>query len=103
MSMTGKGRLGGLVRDSRGSLTVEALLIVPLLLVLMVLLLRFGVNLQVANQEVFDSLEPATETGEGSGAAGFLWGGPPARRIRDADLVIDLGRSVKELLPSWVP
>lgn len=93
----------GIKRDHRGSLTVEALLILPLIFLLLALFVRWGFVLQN------DLVEEAKRYEAGAGAYGednaggpaFLKGGPPARRIRDADLLIDLGHSIKESLPSW--
>ena len=89
-----------------GSLTIEALLILPVILLTLGVFLRWGLILR---DELNDSLsygdraeaEGQTTTWEEAGGGGFLWGGPPARRIRDADLLIDLGHSIREMLPTW--
>jgi hypothetical protein len=93
-------------RGREGSLTVEALLILPIILVLMALFLRWGVILR-------DDLDKAARRGEAEAAQnrniiddivadiGFLYGSRPARRIRDADFIVDLGHSIKENLPKW--
>ena len=122
-------------RDEGGSLTVEALLILPVMLLLMVLFVRWGIILRddlrsaaaaghtVRQQDGLGAGIAGTDAGaadtgangagaNGTGAAdaggsgeagiGFLVGGPPARRIRDADLLIDLGYTIKEKLPGWI-
>ena len=100
----GKGRARALWRDKRGSLTVEALLILPAVLLLLALFFRWGLMLhEEITAEAGYGEGPAAE-GQGAdplAVIGFLRGGPPARRIRDADLLIDLGYSIKERLPSW--
>ena len=93
-------------RDSEGSMTVEAMLIVPAVLLLMVVFMRWGLMLHSDLQGMVEvrseaaANEPEAQ-GRGLAAIGFLRGGPPARRIRDADLLIDLGYSIKERLPAW--
>ena len=105
-------RRASLCRDANGSLSVEAVLILPLIFLLMVLLLRWGMTMRndirdtaegIAKNRREYIMEPeggqlhAPEAG-----LGFLYGSKPARRIRDADTLIDLGHSIKERLPSWL-
>ncbi|MCL1805809.1 MAG: pilus assembly protein [Clostridiales bacterium] len=94
-------------RGNRGSFTVEAALIVPLILLLMALFLRWGLMLQKDLREAASGgAEPAAAGGAllpealGGGLI-FRRGGPPARRIRDTDLLMDLAYGIKEYLPSW--
>jgi hypothetical protein len=84
----------------QGSMTIEALLIVPVILFLLVLFLRWGMMLYEGLGAINTAQESA-EAGTGVAGFGFLLGGPPARRIRDADLIVDVGKSIKELLPTW--
>ena len=86
------------LRDGDGSLTVEAMLILPIILLLIVLFIRFSLMLQ---QDLTEAAEKNTASVSDETGIGFLRGGPPARRIRDADLLIDLGYSLKERLPQW--
>ena len=88
--------------EETGSLTVEAFLVLPALLFLMVLFLRWGQVLYLDLRDTGETLGIPGQT-DSPGGVGFLYGGPPARRIRDADLLIDLGQSIKEKLPIWFP
>ena len=102
-----KDSVDSLIKGSGGSMTVEALLILPIILILMALFLRWGLMLQKDLRDAAES-EPGTAW-EGSvllpdglgGGLGFDRGGPPARRIRDADLLLDFAYGIKEYLPSW--
>ena len=94
-----------LCRDEEGSLTVEAMLVLPVIFLLMVLFLRWGLILQ---KDLHDTAALRSAAADETVAqeswlagVGFLHGGPPARRIRDADLLIDIGYSIKERLPVW--
>ena len=134
-------------RDEGGSLTVEALLILPVILLLMVLFVRWGIILRddlrsaaearhtVRQQDSLGAGFGGTDAGgtdagaadtgtngavgtggetngagangarvtdSGEASFGFLLGGPPARRIRDADLLIYWGYAIKEKLPGWI-
>lgn len=88
-------------RGHTGSLSVEALLILPLILLLLALFVRWGFYLQNDLVVEAERFEAEVQTEDLAGKPAFLKGGPPARRIRDADLLIDLGYSLKERLPSW--
>lgn len=85
----------------RGGLTIEALLILPLILLLLALFVRWGFLLQNDLAVEVKRYEAEAYEAAEAGRSAFLKGGPPARRIRDADLLIDLGYSIKERLPSW--
>ncbi len=91
----------GIKGDHTGSLTVEALLILPLIFLLLALFVRWGFILQNDLAEEAKRYEAGAYGENNAGGPAFLKGGPPARRIRDADLLIDLGYSIKESLPSW--
>ena len=111
------GKACALLRDSEGSLTVEALLVLPILLVLMVLFVRWGLMLKEDLADAADSrqapsfaqgaVQESGYAGDGSqeesggGGSWFLFGGKPARRIRDADTIIDLGQAIRDKLPQW--
>ena len=84
-----------------GSLTVEALLILPLILLLMALFLRWGLMLQDTLRETAGPVGNAAAGEEKEDSSAFLLGGPPARRIRDVDALVHLGYSIKEKLPGW--
>ena len=102
---------GSFRQDREGSLTVEALLILPVVFLLMVILIRWCL---VLHQDIETAAERRREilrqeiapaggdtSGEKAPEAWFLYGGPPARRIRDADVLIELGYAIKEKLPVW--
>ena len=97
--------MNGFWRDKRGNLTVEAALLVPLLCIVLSLFLRWRFTLRQDLQDA--ALGGEVSEGESGRTLGgllegnFLFGGPPARRVRDADFLIDLSYSVKERLPSW--
>lgn len=91
LSREQKRSRGSFWPDAGGSLTVEALLILPAILLLLTLFLRWGLMLR----EDFRKIE------EEKAVAAMSKSAPPARRIRDADTIIDLGRSIKESLPVW--
>lgn len=108
-----RGRCSLLWTDAAGSLTVEAMLILPLIFLLMALFLRWGLMLRDSIQETAEKRPEVRWQGgggDGPGPAGaggreygigFLRGGAPAWRIWDADSIIDLGYSIKEMLPAW--
>ena len=83
-------------------------MILPVLLLLLAVFLRWGLMLR---DDLRDTAEYGREV-ESAGTPtqgrqptvniGFLHGGQPARRIRDADYVIDLGYSIIERLPAWI-
>ena len=100
--------------DEAGSLSVEALLVLPVLILLIALFLRWGLVLREEMQNTSEEIRKRTST-QGDGrqndaeseeeewkGLGFLSAGPPARRIRDADLLIDIGYELKEMLPVWL-
>ncbi|MCL1849654.1 MAG: pilus assembly protein [Clostridiales bacterium] len=94
----GKSGARFLWKGAEGSLTVEAALVLPVIFLLIALSIRWA---WVLHDEVEGTVREAPDR-QGSGI-GFLYGGPPARRIRDADLLIDLGHTIKERLPTWFP
>jgi hypothetical protein len=107
-----RGRCPLLWKDAAGSLTVEAMLILPLIFLLMALFLRWGLMLRDSIQETAEKRpevrwQSGGEDGAGTGAAGrkfefgFLRGGAPAWRIWDADTLIDYSYAIKEWLPVW--
>ena len=89
--MGGQGNRGSFWRSAKGSLTVEALLILPATLLLMGLFFRWGLLMR-------EDIRAAAEKRAESVAA---HSGKPARRIRDADVYVDAAYKVKEMLPSW--
>ena len=103
----------GFRADTKGSLTVEALLILPAILLLLALYLRWALVLRAEIQDMADKRKAAPTMGLKGVVTGFPAGTdgeiehqnetPPARRIRDADLLVDLGKSIKERLPVWFP
>ncbi|MDR0469925.1 MAG: hypothetical protein LBH09_08130 [Peptococcaceae bacterium] len=103
-----QGGLAGrrLLQDKLGSLTVEALLILPIILLLMALFLRWGLMLREDIDIAAGLREDTSQTQDTPfdplAEIGFFHGGPPARRIRDADLIIEMGYSIKEKLPAWI-
>jgi hypothetical protein len=97
-----------MISETKGSLTVEAFLIMPVVMILLALFIRWGLMLRNDIQDADQDRRGVKVDASGwvENAAGgdtFLYGGPPARRIRDADYLIDLGYSIKEKLPSWFP
>ena len=82
---------GSFWRSAKGSLTVETLLILPAILLLMALFLRWGLMMR---EDIRAAAEKRTETVTSSK-------GRPARRIRDTDVYVDAAYKVKEMLPSW--
>ena len=75
----------------KGSLSVEALLIMPLIIMCLVLLIRTGPRLQqdletknLENHQVWMEKPPQ-----------------PADWIRKTDLLLDWGRGLSTLLPEW--
>jgi len=98
-------------RDTNGSLTVEAMILLPLVFLLIAILLRWGLLLLEDLQDTARDRDVSrhveligrdnSHTWENEGDTWFLYGGPPARRIRDADTLIDLGLSVVGKLPQW--
>ena len=86
-----EGKDGPFWRSAGGSLTIEALLIFPLILLLMALFLRWGLTLG-------KELREAGDMGRGTAVSKTV---PPARRIRDVDGYLDLAYKVKGMLPSW--
>jgi hypothetical protein len=97
-----------MISDTRGSLTVEALLILPAVILLMALFLRWGLTLRADLRDVADGgrgarrEEMAVWEAPSAENIGFLYGGSPARRVRDADMLLDLGLSLKEKLSAWI-
>ncbi|MCL1849127.1 MAG: pilus assembly protein [Clostridiales bacterium] len=117
-----RGKEGSLAGDTEGSLTVEAMLILPILFLLLALFIRWawilhGEIQQTAAQrrairrvdtqgglleeEGAQIREGTLEIAQEKGLA-FLYGSLPARRIRDADLLVDIGNGIREWLPSWL-
>ena len=90
--MAGQRNRGSFWRSAKGSLTVEALLILPAMLLLLALFFRWGLMMR-------EDLRAAAER---RAEAVVRKNVPPARRIRDTDFFVDLGYSVKELLPQWI-
>ena len=122
-----KGRNRAFWYGETGSMTVEAVILFPLLFLLFATCLCWGLALK-------DDLHAMDERGEKyrtlirsdtaiytngehdvpfdynvyeeqadntSGDSWFLYGGKPARRIRDADSILDLGRTLIGMLPKW--
>ena len=109
-------------RDTAGSLTAEAVLLLPVIFALIAVFSRLGLFLR---DTISDSSESRPSVrwedsagnqavapgyvgeADGRGSAGsdsgigFLTGSLPARRIRDADLIIDIGYKLKEKIPAW--
>ncbi|MCL2121820.1 MAG: hypothetical protein FWH28_06170 [Clostridiales bacterium] len=86
-------------------------MILPVVFLLMVILVRWCLILQQdietaaeRRREILSQdgdLSSGGSSGEAAPEAWFLYGGPPARRIRDADILIELGYAIKEKLPVW--
>ena len=93
--------------DTAGSLTVEALLIIPIMILLLAVFIRWGLVLREDLQEnaekngISSVIVGQIEADSEPKGTWFLYGGRPARRIRDADTLIDLGKMVTEQLPKW--
>ena len=91
--------------SQKGSLSIEALLVFPVIFFLMALFLRWGLLLRQdldKTTEKMDGIVTEDSGGSAQGAGfGFFHEGPPARRIRDVDVWIDFGYGVKEKLPAW--
>jgi len=80
-----------------------------MIFLLMVVFLRLGLFLKESIQESADAAAPVRLVdAEGNRLTntedegfGFLSGSLPGRRIRDTDLLIDLGYMIKEKIPAW--
>ena len=81
---------------------MEAFIIIPLILVLSVVFIRFGLMLHDGLTESHESIVVRDANQGPKGIVEKLKGDSPANRIRNADLLIDFGYNVKELLPSWL-
>jgi len=100
-----KTRISALLQENKGSLTAEALLIAPLIILLLILFFRWGLVLRedlraAAGGRERPQGDDGTAVQQNEGIR-FLTGGPPARRIRDVDFLIDMGYSLKERMPVW--
>jgi len=82
--MTGVGR-------EKGSLSVEVLLIMPLIILCLVLFIQIGHALYDALQRQSLPEDPAGQTMPSQ----------PATWIRKTDLLLDWGRGLTSLLPGW--
>ena len=102
-------RLRRLIHANEGSLTVEAVLVIPLICLLMVVFLRLGFYLRTVIDDsaaAGSAIRLRDEAGNlvvvvDEPHFGFLTGSKPARRIRDTDLLIDTGYALKEKIPTW--
>ena len=107
--MRGEAGPERIVAGDKGSLTVEAALILPLILLLTVVFLQWGLMMRqdlrdagVGDKANRGATGALIEENEGQKGTAFLYGGLPARRIRDVDFMIGVGKSLKELLPQWI-
>ena len=95
--------------DRGGSLTVEGVLVLPVIFLLMVVFLRLGFFLKESIQESADAAAPVRLVDTDGNRLtiiedegfGFLSGSLPGRRIRDTDLLIDAGYMIKDKIPKW--
>ncbi|MDR1193034.1 MAG: hypothetical protein LBK98_02520 [Peptococcaceae bacterium] len=88
-----------LAREQGGSLTVEGFLVLPLLILVVLLLLAGALRWRAEVERTDQALPAAGATEVEAGSAGQAAG--PARTIRNADFIVDMGYSIKELLPGW--
>jgi hypothetical protein len=79
------------LRDTCGSLTLEALLILPIIIICLVGFIKLGQGLWTALVQQNELVDQAP---------GKKFKGP-AESIRQADLWLDWGRGLQELLPTW--
>lgn len=77
--------------SEKGSLTVEALLILPLIILCLVLFIQIG-------HVLYDDLQQQSMSGD---PAGQTRPPQPAGWIRKTDLLLDIGRGLTPLLPGW--
>ena len=97
-----------MISESEGSLTVEAFLIMPVILLLLALFLRWGLMLRddLRDTAARGRAAPIVGTSEQGERPelniGFLFNSQPARRIRDTDFLIDMAYNVKEKVSEWL-
>lgn len=78
-------------RKEQGSLALEALLTLPLMILCMVLLIQVGQRMQQGL--VIKNVQRESEK--------QMLTTQPADWIRQTDLLLDLGRGLSSLLPGW--
>ena len=91
----------GFWRDRSGSLTVEGTILIPALFLLMAVFARLGVFMKDEIQKTADEGAAVGQGSDAKGGIGFLIRSNPARRIRDTDLLIDVGSTLIDKIPEW--